>query len=64
VLQTVALADGARALIAEIKTRSAATARTAAKEVKAHPVATAATLAVAAAAVAGLLAARHRTPHD
>lgn len=59
----VALADGARSLVAEVKERSATVAKDAVREARAHPVITAATLALAAAAVAGLLAAR-RSPGE
>jgi ElaB/YqjD/DUF883 family membrane-anchored ribosome-binding protein len=58
---TLALAEAARSLVEEAKQRSTPIVRSAAKEFKQHPVATAATLAVAAAAVAGVLASRRKS---
>ena len=57
---TLALADAAQSLAREAKQRSAPIARSAAEEIKSHPIATAATLAIAAATVAGVLTSRRK----
>lgn len=49
------LAQAAQGVVAEARKRSAPVVKNAVDEAKAHPIATAATLAMAAAAVAGLL---------
>lgn len=49
------LAEAAQSIVAEVKDRSTPVVQAVAAEAKARPIATAATLAMAAAAVAGLL---------
>ena len=56
----VKLAEAAQSMVAEVKARSGTIAKAATAEAKAHPIATAATLAMAAAAVAGLLMSQHK----
>lgn len=55
------LAEAAQSVIAEVKERSAPVVDAVTREAKARPLATAATLAMAAAAVAGLLMTHHKS---
>jgi ElaB/YqjD/DUF883 family membrane-anchored ribosome-binding protein len=55
------LAEAAQSIVAEVKARSAPVVDAVTREAKARPLATAATLAMAAAAVAGLLMNHHKS---
>ena len=55
------LAEAAQSIISEVKERSAPVVDAVTREAKARPLATAATLAMAAAAVAGLLMTHHKS---